>query len=165
MTTTSQTTGSGSLDVFFVHSSKMADEEIVVVRESDNRSHWEASDREGELGGRQTNNNDLVQAIVADRGLITALTSTILMSNIDPNLKNTYSESSNSAFSSQNQPVNPGVSDDQTGMETNQVNPGVSDDQTGAESRKRAAEEKHLHAKKPRGPLTLESSAQENEVD
>ena len=92
------------------------------------------------------------------------------MSNIDPNLKNTYSESSNSAFSSQNQPVNPGVSDDQTGMETNQVNPGVSDDQTGAESRKRAAEEaadseKHLHAKKTRGPLTLESSAQENEVD
>ena len=124
---------------------------------------------EGELGGRQTNNNDLVQAIVADRGLITALTSAIL-SNIDPNLKNMYSESSNSAFSSQNQPVNPRVSDDQTGMETNQVNPGVSDDQTGTESRKRAAEEsadseKHLHAKKPRGPLTLESSAQENEVD
>ena len=170
ITRTSQATGSGLLDVFFVHSSKMADEEIVVVRESeDNPSHREASDREGELGGRQTNNNDLVQAIVADRGLITALTSAIL-SNIDPILKNTYSESSDSAFSSQNQPVNPGVSDDQTGMETNQVNPGVSDDQTGAESRKRAAEkpadsEKHLHAKKPRGPLTLESSAQENEVD
>ena len=122
----------------------MADEEIVVVRESeDNPSHREASDRDGELGGRQTNNNDLVQAIVADRGLITALTSAIL-SNIDPILKNTYSESSDSAFSSQNQPVNPGVSDDQTGMETNQVNPGVSDDQTGAESRKRAAEEKTL---------------------
>ena len=69
MTTTSETTASGSLDVFFVHSSKMADEEIVVVRESeDNPSHREASDREGELGGRQTNNNDLVQAIVADRG-------------------------------------------------------------------------------------------------
>ena len=73
-------------------------------------------------------------------------------------------------FSRQNLPVNPGVSDDQTGMETNQVNPGVSDNQTVAESRKRAAEEsadskKHLHAKKPRGPLTLESSAQENEVD
>ena len=170
MTTTSETTGSGSLDVFIVHSTKMEDEKIVVVRESeDNRSHREASDREGELGGRQTNNNDLVQVIVADRGLITSLTSAIL-SNIDPNLKNTCSESSNSAFSSQNQPVNPGVSDDQTGMETNQVNPGVSDDQTCAESRKRAAEEsadseKYLHAKKPRGPLTLESSAQENEVD
>ena len=70
MTTTSQTTGSGSLDVFFVHSSKMADEEIVVVRKSeDNPLHREVPDREGELGGRQTNNNDLVQAIVADRGL------------------------------------------------------------------------------------------------
>ena len=95
MTTTPQTTGSGSLDVFFVHSSTMADEEIVVVRESeDNPSRREASDREGGLGGRQTNNNDLVQAIVADRGLFTALTSAIL-SNIDPNLENTYSESSN----------------------------------------------------------------------
>ena len=55
-------------------------------------------------------------------------------------------------------------------METNQVNPGVSVDQMGAESRKRAAEEsadseKHSHANKPCGPLTLESSAQENEVD
>lgn len=40
ITTTSQTTGSGSLDVFFVHSSMMADEEIVVVRETeDNPSH------------------------------------------------------------------------------------------------------------------------------
>ena len=75
MTTTSQTTGSRSLDVFFVHSSKMADEEIVVVRESeDNPSHRKASDREGELGGRQMNNNYLVQAIVANPGLITALT-------------------------------------------------------------------------------------------
>ena len=65
----------------------MADEEIVVVRESeDNLSHREASDHEGELGGGQTNNNDLVQAIVAGRGLITALTSAIF-SSIDPNLK------------------------------------------------------------------------------
>ena len=47
----------------------MADKEIVVVRESeDNPSHREASDREDELGDKQTNNNDLVQAIVADRG-------------------------------------------------------------------------------------------------
>ena len=87
---------------------------------------------------------------MADRGLINALTQAIL-SRIYPNLKNMYSKSSNSAFSSQNQYVNPGVSDNQTGMETNQVNPGVSDHQTGTECRKRAAEEsadseKHLHA-------------------
>lgn len=78
---------------------------------------------------------------MADRGLITTLTSAIL-SNMGPHLKTTHSESSDSAFSSQNQPaVNPGVSDDQTGMASNQVNPGVSDDQTGAESQKWAAEE------------------------
>ena len=93
----------------------MADEEIFVVPESeDNPSHREASDHEDELGGRQKNNNDLVHAIGADRGFITALTSAIF-SNIDPNLKNMYSESSKSSFSSQNQPVNLGVSDDQTG--------------------------------------------------
>ena len=55
-------------------------------------------------------------------------------------------------------------------METNQVNPGVSDGQRGAESPKRAAEdstdsEKYLQGKKQRGPFTLESSAQENEVE
>ena len=66
----------------------MADEEIVVVRETEgNPSHREASDREDDLGGGQASRNDIVQAIVADRSLITALTSAIL-SNIwtNPNL-------------------------------------------------------------------------------
>ena len=59
-----------------------------------NPFHREASDREDNLGGGQASRNDIVQAIVADRSLITALTSAIL-SNMDPELKNTNSESSN----------------------------------------------------------------------
>ncbi len=52
----------------------MADEEIFVVRETEgNPSHREASDREDDLGGGQASRNDIVQAIVADRSLITAL--------------------------------------------------------------------------------------------
>ncbi len=148
----------------------MADEEIVVVRETEgNPSHREASEREDDLGGGQASRNDIVQAIVADRSLITALTSAIL-SNMDPQLKNTNSESSNSALSSQNQPINPGVSDDQTGTLSKQVNPGVSFDQTGTENHRRAAEgsadsENYLHVKKPRGPNTLDSVAEENETE
>ncbi len=85
-------------------------------------------------------------------------------------MKNTKSESSNSALSSQNQPINPGVSDDQTGTLSKQVNPGVSFDQTGTENHKRAAEgsadsENYLHVKKPRGPNTLDSVAEENETE
>ena len=132
-----------------------------VVRETEgNPSHREASDCEDDLGGGQASRNDIVQAIVADRSLITALTSAIL-SNMDHQLKNTKSESSNSALSSQNQPINPGVSDDQTGTLSKQVNPGVSFDQTGTENHRRAAEgsadsENYLHVKKPRGPNTLD---------
>ena len=148
----------------------MADEEMFVVCETEgNPSHREASDREDDLRGGQASRNDIVQAIVADRSLITALTSAIL-SNMDPQLKNTKSESSNSALSSQNQPINPGVSDDQTGTLSKQVNPGVSFDQTGTENHRRAAEgsadsENYLHVKKPRGPNTLDSVAEENETE
>ncbi len=89
---------------------------------------------------------------------------------MDPQLRNTNSESSNSALSSQNQPINPGVSDDQTGTLSKQVNPGVSFDQTGTENHKRATEgsadsENNLHVKKPRGPNTLDSVAEENETE
>ena len=85
-------------------------------------------------------------------------------------MKNTKSEISNSALSSQNQPINPGVSDDQTGTLSKQVNPGVSFDQTGTENHRRAAEgsadsENYLHVKKPRGPNTLDSVAEENETE
>ncbi len=56
----------------------MADEEFFVVRETEgNPSHREASDREDDLGGGQASRNDIVQAIVADRSLITALTSAV----------------------------------------------------------------------------------------
>ncbi len=65
----------------------MADNEIVVVRETEgNPSHHDAADREEDLGGVQASRDDIVQAIVADRSLITALTSAIL-SNMDPELK------------------------------------------------------------------------------
>ena len=112
------------------------------------------------MEGRKQSSGDLVQAILADQGLITALSSTIL-SNIVPQWKSTINEPV-SALSSQIQTVNPGVSDDQTGMSTKKVNPGVSDDQTGSKRSKRPLEEptaldNGIRAKRQRGPDALDA--------
>ena len=67
----SQLAGCSPLNVFFVHSSIMAGQEFSVVSETeDNPLHQEPSNRDDPVEGRQLNNSNLVQAIVADRGLI-----------------------------------------------------------------------------------------------
>ena len=151
----------------------MAEPEIVVASEiEDNPSHPEASNHESQVEGMHPNPGQLVQAIVADRGFISMLSSAIL-SNIGPQLNKSQDDSNiNRAVSSPIQTVNPGVSDDQTGMLSNQINPGVSDDQMGSASVKRAAEvsadpegEAIIPSKRPRGPNTFDDNAEENDVE
>ena len=69
-------------------------------------------------------------------------------------------------MSGQNQAVDPGLSDNQTGMSINRVNPGVSNGQTGSEQLKRAAENSadlsiSVHSKRLRGP---EQSVSKNPI-
>ena len=56
----------------------MAEQEISVVTETeDNPLHRAPSIREDQVEGRQANSGDLLQAIVAGQGLITALSSIV----------------------------------------------------------------------------------------
>lgn len=92
----------------------------------------------------------------------------------------------NGAASSPEHSVKPGVSDDQTGMSSNQINPGVSDNQTGMSSNRVKPEVSDdqtgtVHLKRaevvsadpedviplirPRGPENFDAITEENEVE
>ncbi len=162
-----------SLASFFVHSSMMAEQEIIVSSEKeDNPSHPNASNHEDQVGGMHLDSGKLVQAIVADRGFLSTL-STAILSNIGPQLNNSQDDTnSNRAVSSPKHALEPGVSDDQTGMLSNQVNPGVSDDQTGTANLKQAAlvsvdpdGEAIIPTKRPLCPDIVDAITEENEVE
>ena len=99
--------------------------------------------------------------------------SSAILSNIGPQLNKSQDDSNiNRAVASSIQTVNPGVSDNQTGMLSNQINPGVSDDQMGSVSVKRAADvsadregKAIIPSKRPHGPDTFDESAAENDVE
>ena len=147
----------------------MTDENSSVMKEcKDNPTHPEALNLDEPTGGRQLYSNGIVQAIEANRDLFTTLSSAIF-GNMSVQSKPINNNGTISAFSSQVKTVNPGVSDEQTGMASNQVNPGVFDGQTGSVNSKRAAEvsadvEPNSRAKRPRGPESLETIAEDKEV-
>ncbi len=150
----------------------MTEQEIIVSSEKeDNPSHPDASN-EDQVGGMHLDSGKLVQAIVADRGFLSTLSAAIL-SNIGPQFNNSQDDTnSNRAVSSPKHALELGVSDDQTGMLSNQVNPGVSDDQTGTANLKRAAlvsvdpdGEAIIPTKRPRGSDIVDTITEENEVE